>query len=841
MSRISVDVSSARIPVLQVGYQGENEVTDVLFDISSWITEFGEGVAQLRVKRPGNSEEESYVLSLTITDGIAVWTVSETDTFNKGNGKVQLSYLVGNIVKKAVIYPYKVGKSIVGADNPVDPFDSWIERSKAWAIGETLDGNAVPETDETYQNNAKYYAEQADILGSAQVVLATEQVTLATEKATLATEKADAAAASETNAAASEAAVNGVSTQLTTRMTAIETEQSVQSARMDTFTSLPEGSTSGNAELADIRVGANGTTYDTAGNAVRGQISELKSDLDFNTSLLECAKYDSDGYLGLNGKNEINTDYHHTDFIEYNVGNNIYIIDCFAGGSSLAIAFYDDDKIFISGINNVKGNLTVLSSSVPNRTAYFRCCSAKKYGEDTFNSKVYSPKLQDVSSIAQNAFSVAQSAFERTHNIQPNQTTFFDNVNWFDVSTSRYYNDRYCDTNGKVTKSSSVSSLVFDVEPNTTYTIYIPNHNRDNIVENNGDFILNETYPIVSLASVGVYNGEFIFKFTTGDNTTKVMYYFLNSSTYDYDTLKSNIILRKGSWNADNARIKSEYLPENINSVLDDTQILIFGDSITDCCTFTINSDKKTTAYNFRNPSNSYVNESGETIQYSMWAKILKETQNCKEIRNYAMSGASYKTLTREAGNERQNLHYQIDVALNDVDNPNGVFEVNSFNPDIVIFALGTNDGTPNDSYTSAMDKTVLKDDNISIDIDSTLSALDETKFCESARKAFMRIKQSFPMAQIYCVLPIQRADYDNTGTLHSELKQMAERYGCIIIDGTFDFGITRDFNNWNAIGTYLKDGLHPNEKGQNLMARGIISSIESHFRPFKNGYNLIN
>ena len=280
MSRISVDVSSARIPVLQVGYQGENEVTDVLFDISSWITEFGEGVAQLRVKRPGNSEEESYVLSLTITDGIAVWTVSETDTFNKGNGKVQLSYLVGNIVKKAVIYPYKVGKSIVGADNPVDPFDSWIERSKAWAIGETLDGNAVPETDETYQNNAKYYAEQADILGSAQVVLATEQVTLATEKATLATEKADAAAASETNAAASEAAVNGVSTQLTTRMSAIETEQAVQDARMDTFTSLPEGSTSGNAELADIRVGANGTTYDTAGNAVRGQISELKSDLD---------------------------------------------------------------------------------------------------------------------------------------------------------------------------------------------------------------------------------------------------------------------------------------------------------------------------------------------------------------------------------------------------------------------------------------------------------------------------------------------------------------------------------------------------------------------------------
>lgn len=51
------------------------------------------------------------------------------------------------------------------------------------------------------------------------------------------------------------------------------------SARMDTFTSLPEGSTSGNAELADIRVGADGVTYGSAGTAVRTQVTDLKSDL----------------------------------------------------------------------------------------------------------------------------------------------------------------------------------------------------------------------------------------------------------------------------------------------------------------------------------------------------------------------------------------------------------------------------------------------------------------------------------------------------------------------------------------------------------------------------------
>lgn len=54
-------------------------------------------------------------------------------------------------------------------------------------------------------------------------------------------------------------------------------------ARMDTFTKLAEGSTTGDAELADIRVGAAGETYATAGHAVRGQIGNLKRDLSAET------------------------------------------------------------------------------------------------------------------------------------------------------------------------------------------------------------------------------------------------------------------------------------------------------------------------------------------------------------------------------------------------------------------------------------------------------------------------------------------------------------------------------------------------------------------------------
>ena len=64
-----------------------------------------------------------------------------------------------------------------------------------------------------------------------------------------------------------------------------ENADNLLSARMDTFTQLPSGSTSGDAELIDIRVGADGVTYPTAGDAVRGQVTDLKSAINYTETL----------------------------------------------------------------------------------------------------------------------------------------------------------------------------------------------------------------------------------------------------------------------------------------------------------------------------------------------------------------------------------------------------------------------------------------------------------------------------------------------------------------------------------------------------------------------------
>ena len=49
----------------------------------------------------------------------------------------------------------------------------------------------------------------------------------------------------------------------------------VEKSRIDNFTTLASGSTTGDAELIDVRISADGTVYKNAGGSIRGQISQL--------------------------------------------------------------------------------------------------------------------------------------------------------------------------------------------------------------------------------------------------------------------------------------------------------------------------------------------------------------------------------------------------------------------------------------------------------------------------------------------------------------------------------------------------------------------------------------
>ena len=103
-------------------------------------------------------------------------------------------------------------------------------------------------------------------------------------------------------------------------------------SRIDNIASAPEGSTSGDLELRDIRIGADGVTYDSAGSAVRTQflnekttrenaVSELKGDL---VNLDDRTIFPSDELFPITESTNVNTLYDSSTFSgwRYNIATN---------------------------------------------------------------------------------------------------------------------------------------------------------------------------------------------------------------------------------------------------------------------------------------------------------------------------------------------------------------------------------------------------------------------------------------------------------------------------------------------------------------------------------------
>lgn len=156
--------------------------------------------------------------------------------------------------------------------------------------------------------------------------------------------KADANVVSQLQATVNTKADASTVSALSERVTANTTGITEANARIDQIVALPEGSTTADAELIDIRTKADGSVAASAGAAVREQVTDLKSELSqIKTNYFDISKSAfqtiSNGNI-INQKNsilseELNADdYDGTTFTSIDGANHIRIVSCNVSGAT---------------------------------------------------------------------------------------------------------------------------------------------------------------------------------------------------------------------------------------------------------------------------------------------------------------------------------------------------------------------------------------------------------------------------------------------------------------------------------------------------------------------------
>lgn len=153
-----------------------------------------------------------------------------------------------------------------------------------------------------------------------------------------------------------------------------QSDLEIEKTRIDNLATLKEGSTTGDAELVDARVGIDGKIYNNLGSAIRNQVTETTKQINESIGNYKDVVWNDSGFININtkmGSVTPSSSWKYTNLIDVYSGSIIEFttyIGGVAGG-----CFYDKNGVCIKKIKNTNEShkLIKFTVSVPEEAVKF--------------------------------------------------------------------------------------------------------------------------------------------------------------------------------------------------------------------------------------------------------------------------------------------------------------------------------------------------------------------------------------------------------------------------------------------------------------------------------------
>lgn len=604
-----------------------------------------------------------------------------------------------------------------------------------------------------------------------------------------------------------------------------KSELAVERARIDSLSKLSEGSTTGDAELIDLRIGADGVTYGNAGDAVRTQISNLKGELgDINKNVFDTNKI-SDlvltyGYIKADGSiagNGTDTNWVHSNYLDVSDTYSIYAELYGAGSIVSIIACYDENKNYVQSSSLIQASFKN-EFVIPDGIKYIRITTTVINKDKSFIGKFISDSINDALFATNCKIASLTDEIAYLYEYKESYETVVD-VDGMEYTDYLYNGDtyRYYMIENVFNAVTKIDILKISSKANGIYRVAI----------SNTQFHI-------------IYSKE--FSISQGVNTLDISDFTPYCDYYLLIGGESNTIGIKNDVTEEllNTRVVAPY---NYLSIGDSIKTRIYPDtialrlSVKLLVRYKVNDYINYLASPLKGKSILLLGDSRSSTDYNFYFSTLTQKTNA----NVLVQGASGKTASYNASD----LYFERVV-----DNPH----------DFSIWLVGGNDtgesGTVGtfsaNSENGKNGESVVSETDISQDYNgnSFVQAIDHImRKYKSLFYDFKALNNGHKPIMIFCTdIPQKRESSSQWGMKENwERKRNAileccEKNGVVCLDlyklCSFDMSYEISCPNEttdkiNDKGLYFMDGLHPNQYGIDLITSLEVSKMLE--------YNLVN